>query len=134
MDSLKKVIHKNQPLKYGTTRAHEMRVSANRVVPSQNDRKVEKLTKKIISNIDEINTSFATTFNNSNTKDQTLMSRNIDKVLFETIDSTVRESVIQPKVDKNKTILNYTNRSELNFSLLNKVKLFKLIIKQIYFI
>jgi hypothetical protein len=86
---------KKTPLKYRTTRAQEMRIAASRKQhydQSHDDKESTKknLIQSIKSNIDTLNESLKNKSNAETGLSYYEQSRNLDKVMFETIDSTVR--------------------------------------------
>ena len=103
------IIPKKEPLKYGLTKAHRMRVLASRPdLMHQLDisLKHEKLLEKVKSNLDNLSLT-------SSAKNEETMHKNLERVLFDTAESTWNNSNLQ----KN------TARSPSNLSLLNKVEM-----------
>lgn len=117
---------KKDPLKYGLTNTHRMRVLASRPNQIKNiEEKHDSLLKQVKSNLDDLSSSQA--FSNDQFNES--MQNNLEKVLFESGLSTGSEFVhpaqhksqIQTSTLKN-TIAS-TNKSPMNFSLLNKVEM-----------
>jgi hypothetical protein len=106
-DNTPKIL-KKEPLKYGLTKAHRMRVLASRpdLKHQQSiELKHEQLMEKVKSNLDNLSLT-------SSTKNEETMHKNLEKVLFDTAESTWNNSNLQKNT-----------RSPMNLSLLNKVEM-----------
>ncbi len=108
-----------------------MRVQANRrnisspiqeEKPQHQNSYKQELISTIKSNLDHLNNSRQQQHQqhfkdpSNRTTDSDLLSRNLDKVMFETIDSTIRDTSLL----KNS---HYNTQKSMNFSLLNKVQM-----------
>ncbi len=75
----------------------------------------QELVSAIKSNLDHLNnsrqTQQLTSAHHNQTTDSELLSRNLDKVMFETIDSTIKDTSL------------FKTHKSMNFSLLNKVEM-----------
>ena len=105
---------KKEPLKYGLTKAHRMRVLASRPDLKRQtsiDAKHELLLQKVKSNLDNLSLT------SSAAQNEEIMHKNLEKVLFDTAESTWNNSATVGSVVHKNT------RSPMNLSLLNRVEM-----------
>ena len=123
---------KKEPLKYGITNTHRMRVLASRPDHvKQVDAKHEQLVRQVKSNLDNLSLSSAAV--TSTTLNDETMHKNLEKVLFDTAESTWNNSgITTQKSHMHTSTLKNTGvgvgvgsltRSPMNLSLLNKVEM-----------